>query len=363
MRLAQDAREAPRLHLQPRRVLRVAGLSLGEVALREHGVDDGVAPRQRIGRGLLAPGLTVRVLVRVVERRALGQPGQEGGLRIRQLGEVGDAEVVRRRGPDPVRAVAVVDEVQVGLEDLLLALAARVCRGDLHREDVLANLVLEVARLGRLRWLADVGLLLGVVPLGGRFVRVRRLDAGFRADARIHLGGLALFLQDTGIVDDLLGDRRGALDDLAGLEVGKGRPDGRLDVHPVVLPVRAVLAGHRGLPDKVRKLIELHGLSVLALEPREEGLAGPVVDVRGLGRLEVVEDVRVGQSGRVIRVRREHPAGGAHDRPDEGQAEHAEGDEEECGQAPTLGAAAHGPARHHQVTAPALESRVHRAEG
>ena len=71
----------------------------------------------------------------------------------------------------------------------------------------------------------------------------------------------------------------------------------------------------------------------------------------------------VRQIGRVVRVRREHAAGGAHDRPGEGQAEDTEGNEEKRGQTPPLGAAAHGAARHHQVTAPARESRMHRAEG
>src|SRR5690606_7026919 len=88
-----------------------------------------------------------------------------------------------------------------------------------------------------------------------------------------------------------------------------------------------------------------------------------VVDVGRLGWLDAVQDVRVRQVGGEVGVRGEHATGGPHDRADEGQAEDAERDEQEGGEASSSGAATGRPSRHHQVTAAALKSRMHRAEG
>ena len=236
----------------------------------------------------------VRVLVRVEVRGSLRQGGQEGGLRDRHVGQVREAEVVRGRGLDPVRPVAVVDQVQVRLEDPLLALAPRVLRRHLHGQDVLADLVLDVGRVVRLRRLADVGLALRRLLLGRGRVGVDGDRARLRRGAGVDLRRLALLLDDARVVDHLLGDGRGTLPNLAGLEVDERGAHDALEVDAVVLPEGAVLAGDGGLPDHLGQRVERDRLAVLALEAREQDLPGPVVDV---GRLRgdeprVVEHVR-----------------------------------------------------------------------
>jgi len=64
--------------------------------------------------------LGVRDLRRVEDRRRLRQSGEQRGLREGELPQVGHAEVRRSRGLHAVRAVPVVDLVEVQLQDLLL---------------------------------------------------------------------------------------------------------------------------------------------------------------------------------------------------------------------------------------------------
>src|SRR6185503_10690243 len=107
---------------------------------------------------------------RVVRRRQLRKAREHRHLTERELREIGLAEVRRRRGAYAVRLVAVVDLVQVHLEDLVLRERAR----RLEREQRLLDLarerrlVAEEARLDEL--LRD-----GRAALGDRAAaRVRR---------------------------------------------------------------------------------------------------------------------------------------------------------------------------------------------
>ncbi len=231
--------------------------------------------------------------VRVVAARGLRQAGQERGLRQGQLGQVGDAEVVRRRRLDAIRTVAVVDQVEVGGQDPLLAGAARIGLGHLGGHDLLADLVLEAAAAQerQLRRFADVGLALG----GGG-----RIEVGRRAGRAARRRRLLLRRRDrTGVLDDLLGDRGGTLHDGAGLEVGHHRAADALQVDAVVRPEGPILARHGRVDDDLGKLVEGDGLAVLAFEARQQGLAGAVVDV---GRLAAARS-RPGCAGQGVRWR------------------------------------------------------------
>ena len=67
MRLAQDARETARVHLEPRGVARDARLGRRDVALLDHRADDEIALTERICRRLLGVRVAHRVLVGVEE--------------------------------------------------------------------------------------------------------------------------------------------------------------------------------------------------------------------------------------------------------------------------------------------------------
>jgi hypothetical protein len=134
---------------------------------------------------------------------------QRGLLEVHRLGAV--AEVVLRRGLDPVGPVAVIDEVEVALKDLVLG------EGLLQLDGVFQ--LLDLA---------------GVV-LGGR-----RLGPGLVA------GPQGVLLQ--GDLDVLLGERGATAGDLTRGPVGDERPKNALQVSPAVLVEPVVLDGDLGGP-------------------------------------------------------------------------------------------------------------------
>ncbi len=167
--------------------------------------DRGGLRRVRLGRGDVAQGGHpvqhdvpaqlggIGVVHRVVQGRALHQPGEQRGLGKRQFGDV-DLEVVLGGGTHAVVAVAEVGDVQVTLEDLVLG--DLVLQGD--GVPGLLDLALE-RRAGGL-----LALLLGVRVLQQH------------------------------VLDVLLGQRRGALLDVPGLAVAQRGPQDALHVHPAV---------------------------------------------------------------------------------------------------------------------------------
>ena len=152
--------------------LDLGGLGRGPLLVADqpqlvHPVQDDVAP----GQGGLGE------VHRVGGARALGQAGQQGGLGQGEGGGA-DPEVVPRGGLDAVGLVAVVGEVEVALEDL-----------------VLGQLLLEGDRVLELLQLAAVA--------GQPLARDGRLRGGLVVVAQ------GVLLQ--GELDVLLGQRRGAL--------------------------------------------------------------------------------------------------------------------------------------------------------
>ena len=123
-------------------VCRVCG-GRADVANGHHPVED-VEPALLGGRQLIL------CAERVVHRRCLRQPSKEARLRPAQV--VGmDLEIRLGRGLGPIRAVAVVDAVEVELEDLRLRVAALHLLG----EDELMKLPADCSRL-RLLCVEDV---------------------------------------------------------------------------------------------------------------------------------------------------------------------------------------------------------------
>ena len=167
---------------------------------------------------------------RIVDRGRLGQAGEKGrfgqGQLARMLGKVR-----LRRGLDAVRVGPVVDRVHVLIEDPGLRMGV----AQLHREADLLDLPPE-----------------GALP------------------------------RDVEVADELLRDRRTALDDVTCLEI---RPESARDpdvVDPAVLIETAVLDRH-GRLDQVRTdLVELHRLAILLGRDRAEERAVRRVDERVL---------------------------------------------------------------------------------
>ena len=153
----------------------------------------------------------------VVVRRRLRQRREDRGLGDRQLGEL-LPEVALRRGLDPVGLVAVVVLVEVGGDDVLLALDALVRLGEPDRLDDLLELPLDLA-------------------------------VGVLDEVRV----------EEPLADELLGDRRGAAA-AAAEAVDAGRDD-RQRVEAGVLPERLVLDRGLGVDDDRRDLLERHDLA------------------------------------------------------------------------------------------------------
>ena len=242
--------------------LRVRDVGLGgrDVAVVDHRVQHGGAPGLR----------SERILCRVVCRWQLRKPREQRHLRERQLAQVSYSEVGRRGGSDAIGLVAVIDLVQVHLEDLFLAERAR----RLEREDRLLDLPCE-----------------------------RRL------------------VSEQARLDELLRDRRASLTDRAALRVRGEGADDPADINAGVRPERAVL-------DRDRRLLKAFGhpgerdqVTTLVLERVQKMLAGAVVDPRRQRNGERRQVMRGREVGRQRGDRREQHE--AEDRADaeDGRAE------------------------------------------
>ena len=210
----------------------VGVLRLVDVALLEHLLKDEVAARERV----------LRVRAGREGRRRGDDPGEHRRLVRQQLGGAGVgalgqalrvvlAEVGARGGLDPVGALAEVDGVQVLGQDL-----------------VLVPLALEVVGERRLAQLLEHG------------PRVLRLER---------------------VLDELLGDGRGALDRAAGKQVLDHRAADPPEVHALVLVEALVLDRDHGL---------LHvGVDVLGLDQDPAGVGEQGAHLAALG----VEDLGV----------------------------------------------------------------------
>ena len=206
----------------------------------------------------------VRTMKRVVVGRRLRQTGEERRVVQRQVPRL-LREVGLCRGLDAVRVVPVEDLVHVGVENPGLRLLAR----ELDREACLCRLAPE-----RLRRLLDV--------------KVAR---------------------------ELLRDRRPALDDVAGADVGDERAGDPGVVERAVLPESPVLDCDRRLRKPCTHLREGHRLPVLLGGDRTEQRA-----VRG-------EDERVLSDlycAKVAQLAARHPDGGAREAADDEEQEGAD---------------------------------------
>ena len=183
---------------------------------------------------------------------ALGRADHPGDRRRLPQGQVvhRGREVALRGLADPVDALAERDPVEIALEDLLLG-----------------QQLLDLDRPQRLLQLAVVAVL----------------------GAPLHV--------DVGVLDELLGDRRGAALDLPGDEVAGGGADDRLDVDAVVLPELVVLGRDDGVDEVLRDVLQRHhqpGLTerdlrdLRAVGGVDEGV---LVDRVGVGQGRHVEDV------------------------------------------------------------------------
>ena len=170
----------------------------------------------------------VKVLgLRRVEDRRLRQSGEERGLGERELREVRLAEIRLGRRLHAVRLVAVVDLVEVELEDLLLRVRAR----HLDREDALADLPRQ--------------------------------------------GDLAT---DDPLLHELLRDgRRATLTRAPIRQVREDRARDAEHVDPGVGPEGLVLGGDGRVDEHLRDLVVGDDLTPLLLELVEEPLSGAVV--------------------------------------------------------------------------------------
>ena len=211
-----------------------------------------------LGEGYVA--LLDRVQDEVVVRRRLRQPGEDRRLGDRQVVEL-LAEVRLGGGLDPVALVAVVVLVEVGGDDLPLALDAGVGLGQADRLDDLLELPLDLA--------------------------VRVLDE---------------ILIEQALADELLGDRRGTPAPAADAVDAGG--DDRQRIEARVLPERLVLDRGLGVDDDRRDVLERDDLPARLAEPGELGLARPVVDDRLFLERELVEVARLGKARRQAGERR-----------------------------------------------------------
>ena len=206
------------------------------VGLRQRGVERvpvlpcvDVADVEHVGEGLGAAGACGRRSRDRVERaRRRRQPREQRRLRQRQVLRA-LAEVDLGRLLDAVRAVAEVDRVQIGRQDPLLRPLLR----ELERQRGLA-----------------------------------------------HLASDRLLVPDVRVLDELLRDRRAALDDALLPDVGPQRARDAADVDPVVLPESAVLHRDDGLDHARRDLVPLdQHAALVAAEHGQHGLAVVRVDV------------------------------------------------------------------------------------
>ena len=226
-RLGADAAVLRRLDVEAEvLLLDLVGLLPADHVELGHPVEHDVAPRDGL---VLAVG-------RVVVGRVLHHAGQESGLPDLELGRV-DPEVVLGRHLDAVDAVTEVGGVEVALEDPVLAVVLLQRRG--------------VAQLVELP---------GDGALGRRGLLLRRVG-----------------LLDERELDQLLGDRRAALDDpVVGL-VGDHRPQRALEVERAVVVEPVVLDRHQGLHHDPRDVPQRHVDPVAAVDIERGEHVSPVV--------------------------------------------------------------------------------------
>ncbi len=230
--------------VQPERLpLGPVGLGLGDVPDLGHALQDGVA----------ALGGLCLVVDRVVAARGLDDAGQQRGfLQVQVLGVLG--EVALGGGLDTVGLLAEEGDVQVVLEDLLLA-----------------ELLLDLDRVLQLADLAAQGLLGGLGDL-------RRVVAG---------------LLDEVVLHQLLGERGGALGDPAALRVLVQGAQHALEVDRAVLVEARVLDRDDRLLHVRRNVLEVHHRTVAGVDGRD--LVALAVQDGGalaeLGALEVGRDL------------------------------------------------------------------------
>ena len=237
-------------------------LRLGDVPLIQHLLEDQVAPVGR-GLGVGARGEGRRRGDDARQHRRLRR-GQLLGTRIvAALTAAGviPAEVGAGGRLDPVGALAEVDGVEVLGEDLVL------------------------------------------VPMALQLVGERRL-AELLEDRPA-----ALCLER--VLDELLGDGRGALGGAAGQDVRQAGSEHALDVDAAVLVEALVLDRDRRLLHVGRDLIGVGEDPVVVVEQRADPVALVVQDHRVLGRLELLLVLELRQVGR---DRHHHPEEGRDDR-------------------------------------------------
>ncbi len=212
---------------------------------------------------------------RVHRLGALDEAGEERRPREVELAD-GSAEVVLARCGDAVGAVAEVGDVQVAREDL-----------------VLVEMLLEPDRPGGLGDLALEALLVG----------------------------------QQRVLDVLLGDRGGALLDVAGGEVAERRPDDRGRLDALVLVEPGVLGRDHRVLELVRDLRQRDDIAVLGTGEDRDLLTGGVehhralrwpIDVR---QVLDVEDVLAGPRQHLVGPTQERDRGGDEDEDEDGPQE------------------------------------------
>ena len=240
-------------HERDRLGVDAVGLGLGEQAILGHQAEgDALAG---LGGGEVGEG--------VVGRGRLGQAGDQGGLGGAQLayrlGEVGLGG-----GLDAVSLGAVVDLIEVQVEDLVLAVGAAHAEGE-----------------DRLTQLALVALL------------------------------AALILAEQDAAHQLHGDRGGAAHDLAALVVLERGAHDAAHVYAGVLIEVGVLHGDRGVFEQLRDLREAHRGTTPSLRANqlvEQGCAVASVEPGGLEAAILSDALGVGQVAAVAVVE-PHAAG------------------------------------------------------
>ena len=272
----------------------------GDIALLHHLVEHEALDAHSIGiarhhqdRPTLAVLLGHRCLARVKLRRRPHQPGQHRRLRDRQLVlgiGLGDvlAEVGVCCGPDPVGVVAVVDLVDVHLEQLLLALLTRVPLTEAQGKDRLLELAFDLP----MRVCQEV--------------RAEETNA-----------------------DQLLADGRRSGDLATGRNVLQEGPHDAAEVDARVGPEGLVLGGNLGVDHDLGDLGEGDHPALLGSEGGElDAIRGH--DAGALAELEILHLAHVGQAARVAGVCRQ-------DAHEQHRAQHGERAEHDGGQSGELG--------------------------
>ena len=252
------------------------GLRVGRVALRNRDRSEVDHLVEDVGAALFG-ALDVVRLRGIEHGGGLRESREERRLGDRERREVGLAKVGLGRGFDAVGLIAVIDLVEVQLEDLLLRVRAR----DLDGEDRL----LDLARDGDLP----------------------------AHDALLH---------------QLLRDRRRATHDVLVQEVVAHGASDAEDVDPRIGPERLVLGRDRRVDDQLRDRAQRNDLPSLDLELVEERLSIPVEDLGRLGKRVPGEVFRGWQVGGEKRERAHRAESGEREEGDD-QRDHDRGHDRE----------------------------------